>query len=92
MMTKDKVWEKKQQMWERKRRMAIATTLSYATSIASIMSAFPYFNYVDRPIYLTKTERGKVRQELMNWLRQGDKCRDVTRMGLHTFEMLVYIL
>ncbi|KAG5520314.1 hypothetical protein RHGRI_033025 [Rhododendron griersonianum] len=72
--------------------MAIATTLSYATSIASIMSAFPYFNYVDRPIYLTKTERGKVRQELMNWLRQGDKCRDVTRMGLHAFEMLVYII
>ncbi|KAF7153004.1 hypothetical protein RHSIM_Rhsim01G0122200 [Rhododendron simsii] len=28
----------------------------------------------------------------MNWLRQGDKCLDVTRMGLHVFEMLVYIL
>lgn len=72
--------------------MAVATTLSYATTIASIMSACPYFNYVDRPIFQTKKEREKVRQELMNWLRQGERCKDVTRMSLHAFEMLVYIL
>lgn len=91
-MKKEKVWEKKRQMWERNRRMAVAATLSYSTSVASIMSACHYFNYVDRPIYQTRKEREKVRHELMNWLRQGEKCKDVTRMRLHAFEMLVYIL
>lgn len=59
-MKKEKVWEKKRQMWERNRRMAVAATLSYATSVASIMSACHYFNYVDRPIYQTRKEREKV--------------------------------
>ncbi|KAH7844630.1 hypothetical protein Vadar_030103 [Vaccinium darrowii] len=79
-------------MWERKRRMAIATTLSYATSVASIKSVFSYFNYVDRPMLQSKKERESVRRELMNWLRISGMCRDITRMSLHAFESLVYIL
>ncbi|KAH7863363.1 hypothetical protein Vadar_016574 [Vaccinium darrowii] len=52
--------------------MVVVATLSYATSVASIMSACHYFNYVDRPIYQTRKEREKVWHELMNWLRQED--------------------
>lgn len=56
------------------------------------MLACPYFSYVDRPIFMTKMKRGKVRQELMNWLRKGERCRNVIRTRTHAFETLVYIL